>query len=212
MRIRSTTAAAFVALALAAGSCSGARPQNRPTAPFTPTLARYFDDSVDYVENVEGLGGRVFSEWRTQINGLARNSDMIGVGRIETVLLGTDVDGTRSYRLTAAIANVIRGEAPEENHVSLRVGEGQPGFNTVSGKEARLQAGRYIVFVRWYTDGAGQVQAHWHMTPYTEAIVRRVREANGIIDEGQGEERIVRQEGTHAPEIEEGDGGTQPPR
>jgi hypothetical protein len=183
-----------LALALT-GACGPTRAQIRPTSPFTPQLARLFDDSVDFVTDVEGLGGRVAADWQAQIDGLSRSSDLISEARIETVVLGTDVDGTRNYRLTAALSNVITGQAPEDNHVSLRVSEGQGGFNTVAGKEARLQSGRYILFVKWYTDGAGEVRAHWHLSPYTEALLARVRRASGVEERTLGTERVVRTEG-----------------
>lgn len=183
---------------LAFVGCSSSRAQIRPTSPFTPQLARIFDDSVDYVQDVEGLGGRVAAEWESQIDSLSRTSDLIAEATIETVVLGTDVDGTRSYRLTAVITNPLVGQVPEDRRVALRVSEGQVGFNTVAGKEARLQSGHYLLFVKWYTDGAGEVQAHWHLSPRTDALLARVRRASGLQERLEGRERIVRQEGSHA--------------
>lgn len=190
---RSPVAVLLLALS---GACSGAQ-QARPPRPFTPQLARFFDDSVDYVQDVEGLGGRVAADWQAQIDGLSRESDVIAVARIETVVLGTDIDGSRNYRLTAALSDVIKGEAPRDNHVALRVSQGQVGYNTVAGRETRLQSGRYIAFIRWYTDGAGELRAHWHLSPYSDSLLSRVRNNTGWVDPQHGRERIVRQEGSH---------------
>jgi hypothetical protein len=155
-------------------------------------MGRLFDDSVDYVQNVEGLGGRIASDWEHQIDGLARSSDLMAVANIETVLQGQDADGARIYRLTANLTEIVRGDAPEDRHVQLRVSEGQAGFNTVAGKEERLQRGRYMIFIKWYTDGAGEVQAHWHLTPYTDELMARVRRTSGVEAQQLGQERVVR--------------------
>jgi hypothetical protein len=189
--------------------CSPTSRQIRPSSPFTPGLARYFDDAVDYVQSADGLGGRLADDWNSQMDGLSRYSDLIGVVRIETVVQGTNPDGSRSYRLAAAVAERVKGEAPEDGHVSLHVSEGQTGFNTVDGKEARLQSGRYLLFVKWYSDSSGQVAAHWHLTPFTDALMARVRRASGLEAAQLGEERVVRQEGSHAPRPfgNAGDGG-----
>jgi hypothetical protein len=191
----------LVAAALAASGCSGSSQNQIRTAPFTEEHARYFDDSVDFVEDIEGLGGRVAQEWQTQIDGLSRESELIAPARIETVLLGSDIDGARNYTLTAVVDQPIHGRSPENDHVALRVSEGQSGFNTVNGKEARLQAGRYLLFVRWYTDGAGQVRAHWHLSPFSDGLVARVQRIRG--NQIGSEERIVRTEG----EVQLGDAG-----
>jgi hypothetical protein len=184
---------------LAAGACGSGSHQIRPSSPFTPELARVFDDSVDYVTDVAGLGGRVASDWEHQIDTLSQDSDLIGVAQIETVVQGQDADGSRSYRLTANVPNIVHGEAPEDRHVQLRVSEGQTGFNTVDGREARLEAGRYVLFAKWYVDGEGTVRAHWHLSPYSDALLARVRHSSGAEEATEGQERVVRQEGSSAP-------------
>jgi hypothetical protein len=151
------------------------------------------------VTDVEGLGGRVASDWEHQIDSLSQHSDLVGVAQIETVVQGQDADGSRSYRLTANIGNIVHGDAPDDRHVQLRVSEGQTGFNTVDGREARLQAGRYVLFAKWYTDGEGIVRAHWHLSPYSDGLLARVRRASGAEAEVLGQERVVRQEGSGAP-------------
>ncbi len=182
-----------LALGAAAG-CSAPTRQIRPTTPFTAEMGHLFDDSVDYVQNVDGLGGRVASEWEAQIRGLSRASDLIGVANIETVLQGQDSDGSRIYRLTAHVTSIVRGDPPEDHRVQLRVSQGQGGFNTVQGREERLQRGQYVMFVKWYTDGAGAVQAHWHLSPHSDALVARIRTASGVEDQQLGTERVVRQD------------------
>jgi hypothetical protein len=183
---------ALLCVALGAAACGPSTRQIRPSSPFTAGMARLFDDSVDYVQDVEGLGGRVASDWEQQIDGLARGSDLMGVATIETVLQGQDENGTQIYRLTANLTDILHGDAPSDRHVQLRVSEGQAGFNTVAGKEERLQRGRYVLFVKWYTDGNGEVQAHWHLSPYSDSLMARVRHTSGLEEQQLGAERVVR--------------------
>lgn len=192
--MRISTAFALCFALGTASACSPSVRQIRPSSPFTADMGHLFDDSVDYVENVDGLGGRVASDWESQIDGLSRSSDLIGPATIETVLQGQDTDGARIYRLTANLSSIVRGDAPPDHRVQLRVSEGQAGFNTVQGREERLQAGHYVMFVKWYTDGAGNVQAHWHLSPQTDSLLARVRHASGVDDQQLGQERVVRQD------------------
>ena len=116
------------------------------------------------------------------------------LGRVQTVVVETDPEGGRSYRLTVALADPIRGELPTDGPVSLRVSEGQVGFRTVEGRESRLQAVRYITFVRWYTDGAGDVRAHWHLSPLSDSLLAHVRTQTGWVDQTQGVEHVTRRD------------------
>lgn len=168
-----------LALSVALTSACASRPQIRTTGPFTDEMARYFDDSVDYITNLDELGGRMAADLNTQLGYLGRNSDLIAVIRIETVAVSQDPDGTQSYRLVGPIGEALHGTAPPDNRVQLRAVQGQAGYNTVSGRQDRLQNGQWLVFVRWYTDGRGEIRAHWHLYPHSEAMVGRYREAIG---------------------------------
>jgi hypothetical protein len=208
MRPLSTITRAFVlASSLALASCATARPQIRPTTPFTPAMARLFDDSVDYVQNVEGLGGRIAREWQSQIDGLVADSDLIATVSIETVVLGTDADGSRSYRLLARVHDDVRGQIPDDERVPLRVAEGQTGFMTVSGKESRLQSSRYLLFVKWYTDATGALRAHWHMSPFSDPLLSHVRQQTGLGGGPRGAEHVVSQQGEATTVVDAGAAG-----
>lgn len=174
----------LLALCVALASGCATRPQVRPTSPFTPEMARYFDDSVDYISDLDSLGGTMAEDLRRQLSFLGRNSDFIGVVRIETVAVSQDPDGTQAYRLVAAIGETLHGNAPESGLVQLRTAQGQAGYNTVSGRQDRLQNGRWLVFVKWYTDATDEVRPHWHLYPHTDALVTRMREASGTSTDG----------------------------
>ena len=193
----STVLIAGMLLAGFAGSvgCAAGPAHLQISSAFTPELARVFDDAVDYLQNVDGLGGRLATEWQEQTDALSRNADLIAVVRIETVVQGTTVEQVRDYRLSALVSEVITGTPPPDRRVSLRTLEGQAGFNTISGREDRLQTGSYVLFVKWYRDAHGDVRPHWHLTPNSPQLVRRIRVASGIIARQEGEERVVRPEG-----------------
>jgi hypothetical protein len=197
-----------VIVASAMGSCAASRPPVRPLARLTPDMAQLFDDSVDYVHDVRGLGGRLSNDWRRQIDGLSATSDLIGVAQIETVILGTDSERKRDYRLTATLTDVVQGKAPRDGHVVLHVTEGQNGFGTVAGKEHRLQSARYVVFVK-YTSDHGQERAHWHLTPLSDSLLGHVRYETGADNTRLGRERIVRREGSHLPPATESKDDTE---
>ncbi len=184
-----------VALGLgAACSSTNANTASRiVTAPFTPDLAAFFDDSVDYVENVEDLGGRVASDWRRQIDGLSRNADVIGVVRIETVTSGSESSSSGSFRLTTVSSRApFKGTFPSDGRIDLRVLEGEVGYHTVRNSAQRLQANQWLLFVRWYDDADGQVRPHWHLTPATAGAIQRAQDAFGYVDPNAPREQVVR--------------------
>ena len=173
-----------LALCLALTSACASRQQIRTTGPFTAEMARYFDDSVDYISNLDELGGRMAADLNAQLSYLGRNSDLVAIVRIETVAVSQDPDGTQSYRLVGVVSEALHGTAPEGNGLQLRAVQGQAGYNTVSGRQDRLQNGWWLVFVRWYMDGSGEVRAHWHLYPHSDALVSRMREASGTATDG----------------------------
>ncbi len=190
---RIASVVAFCGLMVASTSCVS-RPQIRPSSPFTSAMARDFDDSVDYVFNLEDIGGHQAAEIQRQLDSLARTSDVIALARIETVTVSQDTDGQQNYRLIAHVTESLKGVVPEDNRIAIRASQGQPGYNTVSGRQDRLQAGNWVLFVKWYTDGANEVRAHWHLSPQSEGLLARVRDAAGISSPTQGNFRVVRTE------------------
>jgi len=189
------TALLLLSLALSLG-CSGttaAAGAHTVTGPFTPELATFFDDSVDYVENVEELGGRVASDWRRQIDGCARGADIIAVVRVETVTSGSESTTSGSFRLTTiATRDPIKGSLPADRRTDLITSQGEVGYNTVRAGSSRIQARDWLMFVRWYDDTDGQVRPHWHLTPATEQALQRARDAIGYVDPNAPREQVVR--------------------
>lgn len=182
-------------LALLLGACSSTRGASaRPTLPFPAELARYFDDAVDYIENPEELGGRLASDWRTQIDNLARESEVIVPVHVETVSEGSEANAASAYTLTAAaVGATLKGELPRDRRMSLRVSEGATGFQTVRNNITRIQSREYLLFARYYTDEDGATRVHWHLSPNTPRLLQRVRDAIGAQDPN-ATETVIRQQ------------------
>ncbi len=188
----------LLALALGAAPMAGCASHSANSnlrvvsGPFTPELAGYFDDAVDYVENAEELGGRVASDWRRQIDGLSRNADVIAVVRIETITAGSESSTTSSYRLTAvATRDPLRGSLASDRRIDLIVTEGEVGYATVRAGASRLQTRDWLVYVRWHEDTDGQVRPRWHLTPASAHALQRTRDAGGYIDPNAPREQVV---------------------
>jgi hypothetical protein len=56
------------------------------------------------------------------------------------------------------------------------VSEGTGGFETVARNERRIVDGRFVLFVKWYANDAGEVRSHWHLTPATRDLVAKVKQ------------------------------------
>lgn len=186
------SAALVVTLAF---GCSTSATTGTPTvqSEFSVDDARRFDDSVDYAENIQQLGGRVATQWRRQVEELSTNADLIVAVRIETVNSGSEPNGGSVLRLDAvASENPIRGQLPPDRRVELRASEGESGYNQIHGNETRLQRGVYVLWVKWYRDTDNAVRAHWHLSPQSDALTARIREAIGYVDPNAPRETVIR--------------------
>ena len=181
-------------LGLAALGCSASTSTGpEVSSPFTEQDGRLFDDSVDYAENVQDLGGRVASQWRRQVDGLSRGADLIALVRVETVNSGHETNGASLYRLDAVVTGAaLKGQLPADRRVELRVSEGATGFNQVRGNESRLQSAVYVLWARWYRDADNSVRAHWHLSPNNPQLIARVHDAIGYIDPNAPRETVIR--------------------
>ena len=210
MNARRSLAAVVFPLLVAASvapGCASTGGNGRVTArPFPAELGRHFDDGADYIENVEELGGPVAAEgstsidrparaaeWRTSIDTLAREADLIVVVHVETVTGADDAASSRNYRLTALARGApLRGTVARDGIVDLRTEEGAAGYNTIRGNYTRLQSRNFLLFARYYNDPEGVVRPRWHLTPDTPAAQQRARDAIGYIDPNAPTETVVR--------------------
>ncbi len=79
-------------LLLVGAACSSTRPQIRPSTPFEPVHARFFDDAADFVRDPVALGGQWANEWDEELRGRVGYADTITRVKIETLRTSTDVE------------------------------------------------------------------------------------------------------------------------
>lgn len=165
----------FVSLAMAAcGGNGGNGAQARVTSPFTTEHARFFDDAVDLIREPEALGGRWAEEWDEELRGRTGYADLIARVVVQTLRTDTDLEHRNTYHLVCRINETLQGESPGEE-VQVSVSEGSGGFETVARNERRIVDARFVLFLKWYADDAGEVKSHWHLTPATRSMVEQVK-------------------------------------
>lgn len=160
----------LLAIAALATACGAAAPIAVVSSPFLPEDSEYFDDGADFVGDPTMLEGRWRDEWAHEFQGRIVKGDVMVVVRIATVRTSVDLDRRTSYHLMPEAIQPLWGELPP---VELIVREGAPGYASVHASLDRLQAGQYVLFIKWYTNDAGNASAHWHLSPGTEAVVNR---------------------------------------
>ncbi|MCC7534580.1 MAG: hypothetical protein IT379_00120 [Deltaproteobacteria bacterium] len=167
--------ALLAALAPFTAACGGSDAM-RVTSPFSPELVPFFDDAVDFIAAPDRLEGRWADDWMAETQQRVRNADLITRVRVETLHSDSDPERRTSYRIVVrALGDPLYGEPPETGRFELRAHESSPGFATVRENERRLAQGEHLVFVKWYEDDMGTVRAHWHLSPASSRVIRRVQ-------------------------------------
>ncbi|MBK8169066.1 MAG: hypothetical protein IPK60_01825 [Sandaracinaceae bacterium] len=150
--------------------CGPALPRAVVSSPFAEEDARYFDDGADFVADPTMLEGRWREEWADDFQGRIEKADVMVVVHISTVRTSVDLDHRTTYHLVPEPTQSLWEQLPP---VELTVREGAPGYASVHASLERLQVGNYILFVKWYTTDTGDVGAHWHLSPGTQAVIDR---------------------------------------
>lgn len=171
---RPVRGALCVVVLLAAG-CGGSGAM-RVSSPFNQELAAYFDDAVDFIAAPDRLEGRWADEWMAETQQRVRSADLITRVRVETLHSDQDPEQRTSYRIVVrARGEPLQGEIPEGGRFELRVRDDAPGYATVQDNERRLAQGEHLAFVKWYEDELGQVRGHFHLSPASTRVIRRVQ-------------------------------------
>ncbi|NNE20806.1 MAG: hypothetical protein HKN10_20240 [Myxococcales bacterium] len=157
---------------IAAIACWGlgcaAASSNMPAPDFRPSDAPLFDNAVDLVEAPVIVEG----EWTGAFERRVGRADLISVVRVSS--LSSDFVSRRSsYRLTVKAKNRLKGSSPKE--LVLRVGDDEPGYETVRVNEDRLLEGSFVVFVKWAADPESpEPIARWHLSPNSDAVREKI--------------------------------------
>ena len=169
---------AIVSAALRAGAlagvllgCGSAATPAVITSPFTEAHATLYDDAVDFVDDPTILEGRWRDDWSRQLSDRVGDSDGVFVVRVRTIRSDVNPDREVSYRLVAETDAALRGRPPNDEW-SLPVGSN--GDALVEGNETRLLETPFVLFVKYYAAEDGSVKPHWHLSPASDGVVRRV--------------------------------------
>jgi hypothetical protein len=162
--------AALVALAVAA--CGPAPVAVRVTSPTTELELRVFDHGVDFVDDPEILAGQWRRNWGDELQARVGSADVIMLTRVNSAQATRIPDVGPSYRLDVAPSGTLFGDLSDVDLVSA---EDHPGYSSIDRNQSRLLAGDFVLFVKWYRADDGSIDAHWHLSPASEAVVSRVR-------------------------------------
>ena len=124
-----------------------------PAPDFRPSDAPLFDNAVDLVEAPVIVEG----EWSGAFERRVGRADLIAVVRVDS--LSSDFVSRRSsYRLTVRVKNRLKGSSPKE--LVLRVGDDEPGYETVRVNEDRL-----LEVVSWSSSNGPPIQSRQSPSP-----------------------------------------------
>ncbi len=139
-----------------------------PAPDFRPSDAPLFDHAVDLVETPAIVRG----EWGGAFEQRASRADLIAVVRVSS--LSADFISRRSaYRLTLKVKDRLKGTASKE--LVLRVGDDEPGYESVLVNEDRLLHNPFVVFIKWAADPeSGELIAHWHLSPDSDGVREKI--------------------------------------
>ena len=175
-----------VATLAACGGGGGGASSTHPSSPFTAEHAKFFDDAVDLIREPGVLGGRWAEEWDEDLRGRVGYADLVARVVVQTLRTDTDLEHRNTYHLVCPINEALRGEKPGDS-IEVSVSEGSGGFETVARNERRIVDGRFVLFVKWYGDDAGEVKSHWHLTPATRDLVAQVKQMLADAERQEGE-------------------------
>ena len=176
-RIRGAAMASWACLFLCGACGPPAARRIRPSSPYLAQHASFLDDNIDLIRDPEGLGGRWASEWATDLRGRIGYADLIARVRVESITVETDAEQRRRMHINAHVMERHRGRVPTDRKVTLLVAEGTESWQAVSEHEDELLSGRFIAFIKWFTDGQGEIRNHWHLSPSSQALAQTIRTA-----------------------------------
>jgi len=141
---------------------------NVPAPDFRPSDAPLFDNAVDLVEAPVIVEG----EWTGAFERRVGRADLIAVVRVDS--LSSDFVSRRSsYRLAVKVKNRFKGGSLKE--LLLRVGDDEPGYETVRVNEDRLLEGGFVVFLKWAANPESfEPIARWHLSPDSDAVREKI--------------------------------------
>jgi len=153
----------------------------QPVVVSSPFLAEHrllFDDGADFFDDPVALQGAWRDASIRDTYDRVDAADLVAVVMVHSVHADSDPSGTTSFRLVADVESVLLGNEPN-GALSLLSGPDDPGYATIRDNGPRLLNNRFVVYLKWYTDEAGDVGSHWHMSPGSREVLVEAERAVG---------------------------------
>lgn len=183
----------FSIASLGLAACGAAAPPVRVTSPTTPAELRVFDHGVDLVDDPEILAGQWRESWGAELQTRVGSADIIALVRVNSAQATRIPDQGPSVRLDIEPDRALLGEVVDIDLVST---EGDGGYVSIDRNQTRLLSTNFVLYIKWYQSDAGVIAAHWHLSPATQAVVRRVEyliERRRAVPAEQQQRRVVRE-------------------
>jgi hypothetical protein len=132
--------------------------------------ARLFERGIDFVAKPDGLEGRWREDWNTELEQRVRNADLVALVTVRTLRTDTAPDQRVTHRIAAHVDRVITGKGPSDE-LELSADEAAAGFASLDQSIARLADQKFVAFVKWSPDSAGEPLAYFHLSPASEEVL-----------------------------------------
>jgi hypothetical protein len=152
-------------------ACGGASAVN--VTPTTPEQRRVLDHGVDFVEDPEVLEGQWRQDWSRELELRISAADIVAIVDVLSIQTSRIPDQGNAIRVHVRRQRALLPSDPPEEF-DLVVPEGEGGYNLVYRNQPRLLRGQHVLFAKWYRDDQQALQLHWHLSPATDPVVRRV--------------------------------------
>ncbi len=164
--LEKATSLSIFFMLVACGS-GGATPA--PKTPWEPSLAEYFDDSVDFTVNPQSLSGHWLIKYQEQLKvRLTKSEHILAVG-VVSVTKKSATEGRECKDIFASIKAEVKGKWNKDN-VTLRVCDNQAGFDSFREEDSRLFERTFIAFLKLYRSQDNSVGIHWHLSPLSQGL------------------------------------------
>lgn len=162
----------FALAGLAVAACGPGVSAVRVTSPTSAAELRVFDHGVDLVDDPDILAGQWRESWGEELQSRVGSADVIELVHVNSAQATRIPDQGPSYRLDIEPSDTLLGESADITLVST---EGDGGYVSIDRNQTRLLSTDFVLFVKWFQRDTGVIDAHWHLSPATPAVVRRVQ-------------------------------------
>jgi len=173
------TLALCAALAVGGAGCEPAQAGRTPGANLNRWEARarqVFDDNIDPAAvglSMEGPSPRADPFLRER----AQTAEVVARVRVQTVTVDS-VGDQHTYHLgiQVGIPTLTEAKVPDRAfELSIKPTSG--AFGIAKAFDNRLRGQTFIGFIRRFSNEAGEMEVHWHLSPDTAEVVAAIKEA-----------------------------------